>query len=150
MTRRRFGVAMTGVALAAEEAGVTRDGVLAFGNRVRAARKLPSLRMIEKLNRAAQGKAEDMARRGYFSHTTPEGKTPWDLFASVGYAYSQAGENLASGQRSTEAVGAAWMRSAAHRDNLLSRKYVDTGIGVARQEDGYVVVQLFGAPMEKE
>ena len=47
------------------------------------------------LEEAARLKAEDMAKNGYFSHTSPDGKTPWHWLDRVGYAFKYAGENLA-------------------------------------------------------
>jgi len=47
------------------------------------------------LEQAAQLKANDMAEKGYFAHTSPDGKTPWEWLKDVSYPFLAAGENLA-------------------------------------------------------
>ncbi|MCX6712280.1 MAG: CAP domain-containing protein, partial [Candidatus Vogelbacteria bacterium] len=47
------------------------------------------------LAQAAQLKADDMAKRSYFSHEGPKGEAPWSWLDKVGYKYVYAGENLA-------------------------------------------------------
>ena len=64
-------------------------------NASRADLGLPSLTVSPLLKRAAQMKANDMAKKGYFAHTSPEGITPWYWIQQAGYAYTAAGENLA-------------------------------------------------------
>ena len=49
-----------------------------FTNKQRTEHGLLALRNNLALQRAAQNKAEDMAKKEYFSHLSPEGKTPWD------------------------------------------------------------------------
>ena len=44
---------------------------------------------------AAQAKADDMATKGYFAHTSPDGKNSWYWFKQAGYTFTYAGENLA-------------------------------------------------------
>src|SRR3989344_3789576 len=46
-------------------------------NEDRADNNVPSLVENKLLDQAAQLKAEDMAAKGYFAHTSPEGKSPW-------------------------------------------------------------------------
>ena len=49
-----------------------------------------------RLAAAARLHSEDMARRSYFSHTSLDGRTPWDRIRAQGYAYGSA-ENIAAG-----------------------------------------------------
>jgi hypothetical protein len=103
------------------------------------------------LERAAQEKANDMAEKGYFAHTSPEGKTPWYWFKSAGYTFMYAGENLAVNFTDSNEVDKAWMNSPGHRANILNGKF--TEIGVATAEGMYqgrqttFVVQMFGKPV---
>ena len=119
-------------------------------NDERGDQKLGGLTRNPLLDEAAQLKAEDMAENGYFAHHSPEGVSPWYWFGEVGYAYTDAGENLAVHFNDSEAVVEAWMRSPLHRDNILGGKYTEIGVGTARGEwDGVptvFVVQLFGSP----
>lgn len=87
-----------------------------------------------------------MAHRAYFSHDTPDGRTPWDFVHAEGYQFRSAAENLAAGQRTVEALAQGWLRSAPHRANIRNRAFSETGIGVANGPDGPVIVQLFAAP----
>jgi len=64
-------------------------------NKERVEYNLPVLKESELLKSAAQLKANDMAEKGYFAHTSPEGITPWYWFSQVNYKYKLAGENLA-------------------------------------------------------
>ena len=64
-------------------------------NNNRLASNLSSLEVNSSLKKAAQAKADDMAKDGYFAHNSPDGIEPWDWIESVGYNYDHAGENLA-------------------------------------------------------
>lgn len=102
------------------------------------------------LDRAAELKAEDMAKEGYFSHTSPEGITPWYWFRKVGYTFLYAGENLAINFVESEAVQNAWLQSPTHRANLLDVKFKEIGMatvgGVYKNGPSIYVVQMFGTP----
>lgn len=121
-----------------------------LANTDRATDKLPLLVMNDQLTAAAQAKADDMAARGYFSHNTPDGKTPWYWFSKVGYKFSSAGENLAMNFTDSVEVNTAWMNSPKHRENIMNGKFTEIGIATAQ---GYYqgqptifVVQEFGKP----
>jgi hypothetical protein len=83
------------------------------------------------LAQAAQLKAEDMASKGYFAHTSPEGLTPWHWFQVVGYSYAHAGENLAVNFFDSADVAEAWMDSPTHKANIVKANYTEIGVGVA-------------------
>jgi len=96
------------------------------------------LRLSRRLSRAARRHSRAMARRRFFSHTSPSGASFVDRIRRTGYlsgARSWAvGENIAygSGSRSTpRSIGTAWMNSAGHRANILSSSYRAIGIGIA-------------------
>ena len=104
------------------------------------------------LEQAAQAKANDMATRNYWSHITPDGKTPGTFITASGYNYRTAGENLAYGFATAEAVTAGWMSSTEHRANLLDTGYKDVGFGIVNvanyQNQGpeTLVVAMYAAP----
>lgn len=104
----------------------------------------------EILVKAAQMKADDMAAKGYFSHVSPDGKTPWYWFKAAGYDYAAAGENLAVNFTDSKDVTSAWMHSESHRANILNDNYTEIGIatakGVYKGKDVIFVVQEFGRP----
>jgi uncharacterized protein YkwD len=105
-------------------------------NAERARHNLRPLRLNRKLSRAAQRHSRSMARKRFFSHTSPSGASFVDRIRSTGYlsgARSWAvGENIAygSGSRSTpRSIGNAWMNSPPHRANILSGIASGTPVG---------------------
>ncbi len=120
-------------------------------NKERAENDAPPLVENELLKKAAQEKAEDMATKGYFAHTSPDGKTPWYWFDQVGYKYIYAGENLAVNFFESDDVAQAWMNSPTHRQNIVKKNYTEIGIGVAngtyKGRSTVFVAQLFGTPL---
>ncbi|MDO8524603.1 MAG: CAP domain-containing protein [bacterium] len=112
--------------------------------------KLGTLKENTSLNKAALLKANDMMQKGYFSHTSPAGITPWYWFKKVGYDYKSAGENLGIGFVDSSELHQAWNNSPSHKANLISKNYKDIGIsflkGSFQGSPTTIVVQLFGAP----
>ncbi len=112
------------------------------------------LALNQQLNAAAQAKADDMAARNYWSHDSPDGKTPWAFINGAGYSYKSAGENLAYGFGDAGQVVAGWMNSPSHRANLLGDQYKDVGFGVAQVADFQgqgpttIVVAEYGTPAD--
>lgn len=104
------------------------------------------------LAKAAQAKALDMAAKGYFSHVTPEGKTPWEWINEAGYNYIYAGENLAVNFDNSEDVNNAWLNSPTHRANIINSKFTEIGIatadGLYNGRKATYVVQMFGTPLK--
>ena len=103
------------------------------------------------LERAAQEKANDMARKGYFAHTSPDGTTPWYWFEKAGYQFLYAGENLAVNFSDSSDVDRAWMNSPGHRANILNNKFTEIGIATAKGmyngRETVFVVEMFGKPL---
>ncbi|MFN3692846.1 MAG: CAP domain-containing protein [Candidatus Paceibacteria bacterium] len=119
-------------------------------NQQRKGEDLPPLVRNSVLDAAAQMKAEDMAKNGYFAHYSPTGVSPWHWFNEAGYRYVHAGENLAVHFTDSKEVVEAWMKSPTHRANIVNRAYREIGVGTAKgQYEGYdtvFVVQMFGTP----
>ncbi len=119
-------------------------------NENRADNNLSTLSTNPVLQLAAQMKANDMATRSYFSHTSPDGKEPWYWLNQAGYSYSYAGENLAVDFVDSDDVTDAWMKSPTHRANMVNQHYTEVGIAVAqgvyKGKNTLFVVQFFGAP----
>jgi hypothetical protein len=105
------------------------------------------------LEEAARRKAEDMARKSYFAHVSPEGLTPWHWFDNVGYNFRYAGENLAINFSDSNDVVKAWMNSPSHRANILSGQFTEIGIATAKGRyqgrETTFVVQMFGHPSSR-
>lgn len=110
--------------------------VLALVNRERAANGLSALKLDDTLSRYAAVKSQDMHDNHYFSHTSPTYGSPFDMMKSFGITYNYAGENIAMGYSTAEAVVTAWMNSAGHRANILSANFTTMGIGYV-SDGGY-------------
>lgn len=140
--------------LPAASSAITIQNVITLANQSRQSFGLGSLTESSLLNKAAQAKAEDMAAKGYFSHTSPDGKTPWNFIETSGYNYILAGENLAVHFTDAESMEQAWMNSPSHKANILNRNFEEIGIGIAQgQYQGKqttFVVQMFGTPVEQK
>ena len=90
---------------------------------------LPALIPDENLTEVARQHAKDMLARGYFSHYTPEGFSPFDRMAVAGISYQYAGENLAFAPDDAIAMDGL-MKSPGHRANILSSNFGTAGIGI--------------------
>ena len=81
---------------------------------------------------AARAHSKDMIARNFFSHTNPDGQSPFDRMRAAGYDGRMMGENIAAGQTSAAAVMKAWMGSSGHKANILNCKYKEIGVGYAK------------------
>jgi uncharacterized protein YkwD len=119
----------------------TTDQVVALVNAERAEAGCGPLTTDARLTAAAQRHSDDMSARGYFSHTSQDGRTFADRIAAAGHP-APAAENIAAGQASAAAVMAAWMGSPGHRANILDCGH--RGIGVGYAAKGRYWTQDFG------
>lgn len=71
--------------------------------------------------------SRDMGDHNFFSHTGSDGLAPGDRVRNAGYDWSVVGENIATGQRSIDAVMMAWLDSPAHCANLMQASYTEFG-----------------------
>lgn len=97
------------------------------------------------LDSLAQQFSDEMAERGFFDHTDPDGRTPWDRARDASISYL-GGENIARGQQSPQAVVSAWMESPSHRANLLDCRFTTLGTGLHQGPGGPWWTQDFGYP----
>lgn len=124
----------------------TATQVVELTNRERARTGLPPLAVDPVLTSAAQAHSADMVARAFYSHTSPEGRQPWDRAASAGSTRRTIGENIACGQRSPAEVVDGWMNSPGHRANILKPDFTHIGVGFAGGgPKGTYWTQLFGA-----
>lgn len=132
---------------------LTGSRLLAATNDERSRDHEDALLLNGKLSTAAQAKANDMVTRNYWSHDTPDGRTPWSFIARAAYSYQAAGENLAYGFPDAGSTVTGWMNSTEHRANILNASYRDIGFGVANAVDfqghgpATVIVALYGEPV---
>lgn len=93
------------------------------------------------LSRVARYKSQDMVDNRYFSHTSPTYGTPFQMIRNFGLSFRTAGENIAYGQRTPQAVVNAWMNSSGHRANILNASYTQIGVGYVA--NGHYWTQMF-------
>jgi uncharacterized protein YkwD len=143
-------ISSPGAAQISSESSLSVADILAKTNAVREENKVDRLTLEEKLQAAAQRKAEDMANNNYFAHTTPSGKTPWQWLNEENYAYQRAGENLAVNFENSSELVQGWMDSPLHKKNLLNGDFEEVGIGVAHGtyegNDAVYIVEFYATP----
>jgi uncharacterized protein YkwD len=125
------------------------DTVFLLTNRERTRASLTPLRRNADLARIAQLQAEQMAAAGKLAHELPGSRYPTlaSRMKLIGYQYRAVGENVAEGFTSGAALMAGWMTSAPHRANILSARFTETGVGMARSKSGRTyTAQVFGRP----
>ncbi len=115
--------------------------VVRLVNVQRAQHGLQPLQENWELSRVARFKSQDMADNRYFSHTSPTYGTPFQMIRAFGLSFRTAGENIAYGQRTPQAVVNAWMNSSGHRANILNASYTQIGVGYVA--DGNYWTQMF-------
>ncbi|MCM1328798.1 MAG: CAP domain-containing protein [Ruminococcus sp.] len=103
--------------------------VVTLVNGIRKEYGLGELTLNTELSAVARAKSQDMKDNGYFSHTSPTYGSPFDMMKTFGISYGTAGENIAMGYRTPEAVVDAWMNSEGHRANILNSSYKEIGVG---------------------
>lgn len=108
-------------ALPVSAAEVDRNAATQHLNALRADSQLAGVLYSMKLEKAARRHAEDMVRRGVFSHSGSDGSGIGDRLTRSGYGWCTAAENIASGQPTLAAVMRAWTLSRGHRKNMLNR-----------------------------
>ncbi len=97
---------------------------------------LSALTLDSKISNVARTKSKDMAANNYFAHQSPTYGSAGSMLKQFGVNWSAWGENIASGQRTPEAVVSAWMNSEGHRANILSSNFSKIGVGYATNSNG--------------
>jgi uncharacterized protein YkwD len=140
------------VTVLGEQTNLSQQALLDATNSNRISNQRGNLSLNLQLERAAQDKANDMVAENYWSHTSPDGAKPWRFITASGYQYQTAGENLAYGFDTANAITNAWMHSQQHKANMLDASYSEVGFGVA-QAGNYlghgpetIVVALYASP----
>ena len=133
--------------------------IMAQTNAAREGKKLANLADDEVLFKAARDHSQDMLRRNYLSHFSPEKKSVVDRVKKYQPKLQRSlGENLhtissAQGLVDPSAVADQmmddWMHSPPHRKNILSKDYAYLGVGCASDGQRIFCTQVFGGPSGK-
>jgi len=128
---------------------LNEDNIIYFTNKKRKENGLTELKKDEKLSRSAFKKAVDIIKYQKFDHILPDGKTLEEILKENNYDPLFAGENLLIGNLLTpEEIVDRLFESPRHRENILSKKYKDIGVGIYKGiyhgKEMIVVVQHFG------
>lgn len=119
---------------------IDEEAVLFLVNDSRTALGLKPLVLNDELNDAAYYHSLDMSQNNYFDHIGLNGSRFSERTEDAGYQGQPRGENIASGQRSPQAVHDAWMNSQGHRENILREDITEMGLG----REGNIWTQIFG------
>ena len=141
-----FHVVPRGQSVSASKDVLTQNyaqSVLDLVNKERVKRGIDPLVLSEDICQKADIRAKELTV--LFSHTRPDGRDCFSIFGSKqGKIY--AGENIAAGSATPEAVVNQWMNSPGHRENMLNSNYRYLGVGYAYDENSeytHYWVQLF-------
>lgn len=113
------------------DSGVTafEQEVIRLVNEIRTQNGLNTLAYDWQLGRVARIKSQDMKDNRYFAHNSPVYGTPFQMIRNFGISFRSAGENIAKGYVTPQAVVNGWMNSSGHRANILNAKYTHIGVG---------------------
>ncbi len=108
-------------------------------NKERKARGINKVVWDDALMKASRAHCLDMFERGYFSHYSPEGDSPFDRLDTAKIIYKAAGENLAYAPN-VDVAHQGLMDSPGHRENILRVEFGSLGVGVI---DGGINGKMF-------
>jgi uncharacterized protein YkwD len=125
-------------------------------NEARQKNGLPSLDPDETLAATSRQHSDDMLKRDYFSHTSPDGKTLKDRYSDAPAKartmgrigeniYGGSGQNYADTKTMARVIVDGWMTSPGHRANILTPQYTHLGVGVSVQGKEIRATQNFAA-----
>ena len=97
------------------------------------------LKQDEKLMKAAQTRAKELAEKPELDHERPNGKNYLSVLSEYSIKYYAVSENLVKEQKTPSSVMATCMDDPGKRANILTSEYTHVGVGYY---DGYWV-QLF-------
>ncbi|OIO13611.1 hypothetical protein COV53_03575 [Candidatus Gottesmanbacteria bacterium CG11_big_fil_rev_8_21_14_0_20_37_11] len=108
-------------------------------NKEREKNGLSRLILSTQLRGLARSYAAEMFAKGFFSHYSPDGLSPFDRMEKANIIFNAAGENLALAPN-VELAHQGLMNSPGHKANILSPDFKKVGIGVI---DGGIYGEMF-------
>ena len=134
----------------ADDVDAMKQDIVDRTNALRREKGVAALRVNDKLMRAAQVRADEMAAHTVYSHTRPNGEK-FNTVTDCPYMAEnihRIADWVLSDQTLTERAVADWSTSTAHRKNMVNPKLSAIGVGLARgvNDNGdpcWYCVQLF-------
>ena len=110
------------------------EQVVELVNQERTKAGLSAVTLDQNIASAALVRAKEIETS--FSHTRLNGSKFSTALTEQGVTFKGAGENIAWGQKSPEAVMQAWMNSEGHRANILNKNFTKIGVGYYQNAAG--------------
>lgn len=98
---------------------------------------VPAMKWNSSLEYAADRHVKDMYYNNYFSHISPDGKSPAQRAMEAGYYGQLVGENIARGYDLIKNVVNGWKSSESHCKAMMDSLYSE--MGAARYKDYWVM-----------
>lgn len=114
-------------------------------NKERKKANLKQFTMNNTLQKVARAHSKDMEKRDFFSHTNPDGESPFDRMKKAGLTYMKAAENIAYNS-SVKEIHRSLMNSPGHRKNIMNPQLGSIGIGIVNSKYGLMATQVFKNP----
>lgn len=132
-------------------AHVAPKDIIFFVNRARGQTGSGKLETNLLLTKAAQMRVETILKHENFSHDDPYENIQLNaVIPKVGYTFSYISENIGLGEQDAESFVNGFLSSPPHKQNLLDRQLIETGVGVKagkfKDREVTIVVQIFGVP----
>ncbi len=104
-------------------------------NADRAALGLVPVQVDARLMAIARARSVDMATKGYFSHTQPDGRNVFNILTAQAVSWYNAGEIIAVNNYPMDSTASVanrqWMNSPGHKAIIISKDFNYVGVGLA-------------------
>ena len=101
----------------------------------------PELSWDRRIASIASGHSRDMATRGFFSHTNPDGKDLVARLKASKVGFSAVGENIAYGPKTSQEAYDTWLGSPEHRKNMIDCRFTHHGVGRVKDRWTHVLLK---------
>ena len=126
-----------------ETPSTAEQQVAALVNAERSRLGLNTLTLDPALSQLATTRAAETVTQ--FAHTRPDGRAWHTVMTDAGYTYKSAGENIAYGYPSAEAVMTGWINSPGHYQNIIGSSFTKIGVGHVKVGNTDYWAQLFAS-----
>ncbi len=113
--------------------------LLSLINESRIQENLGPLAYNQNLSNLANSYSEDMSKKNFFSHTSPDGKTPSSRLELANINFETAGENIAYAP-TIQSAHINLMNSKEHRDNILNPDFTKVGLGIFEESTSKIFI----------